>query len=450
MSETTQTPAAPPRNIPTIGPLKMLARALFNGSQDRMDMHGMLRRQREEHGDVVANDAVVMKMVNLFGPDANRFVLLDRDDIFSARKPWMAIMGRIFPNGLLLLDGEEHKHHRKIMHEAFKRPVLRAYAERMNPIIESVTGSWQNEGGRFLVFPHLKALTLQMAAEIFVGVDLGPEAERMNESFENLVAASMSRIRLPIPGLEFQRGLAARKFMVDFFGGMIPKKRTGNTGDLFSRLTRATTDEGDRFTDEQIVDHMSFLMMAAHDTTTSTLTSMFYELAKNPEWQERIREECLEFGAGPIGFDDIDRFEQLTLVFKETLRRYPPLPVIPRVATRAFDWNGYRIPEGSMVVVSPIVTHHMKEWWDDPWRFDPDRFGPARAEHERHTHSWIPFGGGPHMCIGLRFAETQVKAVMHNVIRRYRWSVDESYEMPVQQAPISKPTDGLPVVLERI
>jgi cytochrome P450 len=238
--------------------------------------------------------------------------------------------------------------------------------------------------------------------------------------------------------------------MVDFFGGMIPKKRAGDTGDLFSRLTRATTDEGDRFTDEQIVDHMSFLMMAAHDTTTSTLTSMFYELAKNQEWQDRVREECLEFGAGPIGFDDIDRFEQLTLVFKETLRRYPPLPVIPRVATRAFDWNGYRIPEGSMVVVSPIVTHHMSEWWDDPWRFDPDRFGPARAEHERHTHSWIPFGGGPHMCIGLRFAETQVKAVMHNVIRRYRWSVDESYEMPVQQAPISKPTDGLPVVLERI
>jgi cytochrome P450 len=103
-----------------------------------------------------------------------------------------------------------------------------------------------------------------------------------------------------------------------------------------------------------------------------------------------------------------------------------------------------------MVIVSPIVTHHMEEWWDDPYRFDPDRFSQGRAEHERHTHSWIPFGGGPHMCLGLRFAEAQVKTVMHHVLRRYRWSVPEGYVMPVQQAPISRPMDGLPVRLTAI
>lgn len=175
---------------------------------------------------------------------------------------------------------------------------------------------------------------------------------------------------------------------------------------------------------------------------------MMFELARHPAWQERVREESRALPGDALAYDDLDRLEALGLVFRETLRRYPPLPVIPRVATEAFEFGGYLIPKNAMVVVSPIVTHHMAEWWDDPFRFDPDRFGGARAEHERHTHSWIPFGGGPHMCLGLRFAEAQVKTILHHVVRRYRWSVPEGYVMPVQQAPISKPRDGLPLDLE--
>jgi cytochrome P450 len=92
----------------------------------------------------------------------------------------------------------------------------------------------------------------------------------------------------------------------------------------------------------------------------------------------------------------------------------------------------------------------MPAWFPEPLRFDPERFAEGRAEDERHTHAWVPFGGGPHHCIGLRFAETQVKAIMHQLVRRYRWSVPPDYSMPVQQAPISKPRDGLPVRFERI
>ena len=103
-----------------------------------------------------------------------------------------------------------------------------------------------------------------------------------------------------------------------------------------------------------------------------------------------------------------------------------------------------------MVVVSPIHTHHMEEWWSDPFRFDPERFSPGRDESQRHLHMWVPFGGGPHHCIGLRFAEAQVKLVMHQLLQRYRWSVPAGYKMPVQQAPISKPRDGLPIEIERI
>ena len=428
-----------------MGRLQMLRAILRQVGGGRVDMLSGLQGLYNEYGGVVIQEAGPMRFVNLFGPDANRHVLLDRDRIFSAKRPWDRIMGRIFPNGLLLRDGDDHKHHRKIMHMPFKRGALRQYAERMNPTIEQAIARWRHDGGQTLAFGAFKQLTLEMAASIFIGADLGPATRRMNQAFEDMVAASMSRLRLRIPGLEFYRGLKGREFMVDYLGDLIPKKRAGDGTDLFSRLCHAETEEGERLADREIIDHMIFLMMAAHDTTTSTLTSMSYELGANPDWQERLRDEAHAHGADHVDFDDIERLDGLTLVLKEVLRRYPALPVIPRVAIRAFEFAGFEIPAHSMIVISPIHTHHMAEWWSYPLRFDPERFAPARAEHERHSHSWVPFGGGAHMCLGFRFAELQVKTVMHQLLLRYRWSVPQGYRMPVQQAPISKPRDGLPL-----
>jgi cytochrome P450 len=437
------------RPLPRVA-FSYLWKRLTSPTYERIHMLASLREVHARYGVASRSELGLITMVNLFGPDANRFVLLDKDRIFSARKPWMTIMGRIFPNGLLLMDGDEHKLNRKIVHTAFTRPALRSYAQRMNPMIAAEIGGWARPDGELLVFPAIKELTLSMAARIFVGVDLGPATKEMNRAFEAMVAASMSRLRLPLPGLEFQRGLQARRFMVEFFSRRIAAKRASEDEDIFSRLCHSVTEDGERFLDRQIIDHMIFLMMAAHDTTTSTLSSLLYELAVHPEWQEQVREECRAIGGDAPGFDDLDRLEVTGRVMKETLRRYPPLPVIPRMAEEETEFAGYRIPRGAMCVVAPIFTHYMREWWSDPEKFDPDRFAPQRAEDERHSHSWIPFGGGPHMCIGLRFAETQVKLILHHVTRRYRWRVAPGYVMPVQQAPISKPMDGLPVRLEAI
>lgn len=427
-----------------------LVRALLSGGSERIDMLSRLRRMHERYGPVVLLDLGLIQYVNLFGPDANRFVLLDKERLFSARRPWMQIMGRIFPNGLLLRDGDEHKQHRKIMREAFTRPALRQYGERMNPLIGEGLATWAGAPRPFLAFRAYKELTLDIAARIFVGVELGPETTAMNGVFEDLVAASMSKLRLRIPGLEFYRGLVGRERLVRYFSGLLAARRAGDGRDMFSRLVRARSEDGAALSDADVVDHMIFLMMAAHDTTTSTLTSLTYELAKHPQWQERIRAESRALGTAALAYEDLDRLEAMTWAIKETMRRYPPLPVIPRVATRAFEWAGYRIPANAMVVISPIHTHHMAEWWSEPARFDPERFAPGRAEDQRHTHAWVPFGGGPHLCLGMHFADLQIKSILHQLVLRYRWTVPAGYTMPVQQAPISKPLDGLPIELQRL
>lgn len=295
------------------------------------------------------------------------------------------------------------------------------------------------------MFRSFKQLTLEMAASIFMGEELGAETREVNGAFERMVAASVSLLRFKSKHFEYGKGIVGRKLFVKFLGDRIAGKRSGSAADMFSRLCHAQSEEGDTFTDEEVVDHMVFLMMAAHDTTTSTLTSMCYLLAKNPEWQERLREECRAQGEDAVNFDAQESLKEMSLALKETLRMYPPLPTMPRVATAAFEFGGYEIPANTMVQISPVFTHYMKEYWSEPERFDPERFTAGRAEHERHSHLWIPFGGGVHVCLGMRFAETQIRMIMHRLLMRYRFEAPEGYVMPIQEAPISKPRDGLPL-----
>jgi cytochrome P450 len=209
-------------------------------------------------------------MISLFGPDANRHVLLDCDRISSARQTWMMSMGKIFPNSQLLMDGDRHRDHRRIMQPTYRRPVLRQFVEGLLPMIEAAISRWGEGDGEVPAFPLSKELTLDMATSIFLGVDIGAGSRAMKTAFEDMLAASMSAIRLPIPGLEFHRGLKGRQYMLDRLGAMLEEKRSGDGTDMFSRLCLAEPETGESFDDQPILDHLIFLMMAAHDTTKST------------------------------------------------------------------------------------------------------------------------------------------------------------------------------------
>lgn len=413
------------------------------------DVGGLIREIYRRNGPVMQAGYGPMRMVGMFGPEANQFVLQNRDDIFSSRQGWGWVIDHVFPGAIMTMDGEHHRYQRKLMNLAFKKPALVNYLAQMNPRIADGLGGWP-AGGRMQVFPAVKQLTLDLATSIFMGIELGPQATRINQAFVDTVEASITPLRLNIPGTPYWRGQRGRATLVEMFSGLLPQKRAVETPDFFSAFCHATGESGERYTDQEIIDHMAFLMMAAHDTTTSTLTTMFYALGREPAWQERLREQSRALDKPYLDFEDLEKLDALGWAMKEALRRYPPLPVMPRFATQAFEFRQYRIPANTLVGIAPVHTHHMEEIWSNPYLFDPERFAPGREEHKAHHFAWVPFGGGPHMCIGQHFAELQVKAIMHQVLLRYRWSVPRGYRMPYQLVPIAKPRDGLPLTLARI
>ena len=189
--------------------------------------------------------------------------------------------------------------------------------------------------------------------------------------------------------------------------------------------------------------------MAAHDTSTITMTQMCYRMAKSPQWQVRAREQSRELGS-ELSYDDLAALTDLDLIMKESLRMCTPVPAHPRMTVQDTEIQGYYLPKGTMVTVPSMINHLDPEYWKDPWTFDPERFSKERAEDKVHRMAWSPFGGGVHKCIGLYFGQMEVKTIMHQLLRNFEWSVPDSYEIPMNYASLPIPKDSFPVTLRRL
>jgi len=261
-----------------------------------------------KHGKVYSNKYAGKHILHLMTPDANEFVLLDRGKNFSSRLAWNRTLKNLFPNGLMLRDGDDHRHHRRLLGAPFKATALKTYVDIMNPKIERAVGSWNDGAGDFLFYKSIKELTLNLASSIFIGESLDDEAAQVNQAFVDLVDASAVVVRYPMFGNKYQRGLRSRAFLEDYFRNRIPKKRQSEDTDMFAEICRAQSDDGNHFSDQDIVDHIIFLMMAAHDTTTSSLSSVCYALSKNSEWQDKLRAEIENIDEDHLSYDRTDEF----------------------------------------------------------------------------------------------------------------------------------------------
>jgi len=405
-----------------------------------------------EYGPVSRISLTFQKMVLALGPDYIQALMLDREQLYSARMGYDGPLGDFFSGGLLVRDFTEHRLHRRIMQTAFKTPAMRQYIGEMQPLIDDSLTGWASMEN-FHFYPHIKTLLLDIGARVFLGLDLkGPETRRLNQAFLDMMAGTLALIRRDWPGLLYRKGMNGRRELERFFIDLVPQKRASGGTDMASHFARETTPEGELFPDDVVAYHLIFLLLAAHDTTTSALTMASYYLAQHQDWQDRLREELQGLGKDYLDYDDLPRLEECERSFHEVMRLHPPVPQLMRRTVRETELDGYAIPAHTLVQVSPLYVHRMEEWWTRPHDFDPDRFASGREEHKQHSFLWAPFGGGAHKCIGMHFADMLYKSIMAQLLTRYRLHLPQGYRLParLQHFPFAKPMDNLPLVLERL
>ncbi|MCU0443552.1 MAG: cytochrome P450 [Microscillaceae bacterium] len=415
------------------------------------DPIALFAQKQKQYGDIFKVRLFGENVVFMLGAEANRFLLIEQAKHLSNEEGWQFSIGELFRNGLMLKDGEEHKYHRSILQSAFKKEPMAGYLADIIPTTQQYLQTWQNET-ELMIFPAMKALTLQIAGKVFFGLDFNDDLQKINQAIIQVVRASSTGLPFAIPFTTYWRGLQARQVLEDYFGGLIADRRQNPTQDIFGMLCIAQNDEGASLSDQEIIDHLIFLLMAGHDTTASTLTSLFYELAVNPNWQEALREISQQFAAGDqISFQNLhNQLVELDWAIKETLRLHPPLIMIPRKSTQEIQFGNLSIPPQTAVTALIYHNHFEGQYFKNPETFDPCRFAEPRSEHKKCPHAYAPFGAGQHHCLGYAFAEMQIKVVMHYVLLNYRWSVPPGYQAEYQAIPLQEPKDGLPVKLEKI
>jgi cytochrome P450 len=410
------------------------------------DARTLLMDSQAAYGDAFGVHILGQPVTVLLSPEATKEIYVDRTANFSSEIGWSFSIGPMFHHGLMLRDFDDHHLHRRVMQYAFRRQALAGYMEQVNHLArQHVAAAVAGAGADGIdVYSMTKRLTLDIATQVFLGLDLGPQSAVVNNSFVAMMRASVSPIRRDIPGTPFARGLRARRTLQDLLTGLVLGRRAEPEGsDLLSQLAHATTEEGRSLTVDEAVDHMIFLLLAAHDTTTATLTVMLWHLSQHPDWQDRLAAEAAVLGGGDVTIENYKSMVDTELVMKEALRLSPPVPFSPRGVLRDTEVAGVPLRAGSNVALASLGLHRHPDWWTSPDEFDPMRFAPERSEDRAHSHLYVPFGGGAHICLGNHLAELMTKAVMVAVLAEHRVQASPGQRMEMAAVPIPKPKGRL-------
>ena len=416
----------------------------------------LLLNAYERYGPIFTLRLFHSNVVFMLGPAANHYVTVSHASNFQWRESHFRDLIGLMGDGLLTIDGDFHRRSRLIMLPAFHREHIAASAEAVVEETERALGQL-SAGTTVDLYAWTRHLALRVAMRALFGLDPdGPQARAIDAAglFEEALSFYSSEYFLRVmrgrfsPWAKMQR--AARKLDTLIYSEISERRASGARGsDILSLLLDATDEDGNRLSDLQIRDEVMTLMFAGHDTTTSTVSFMFYELAGKPDIVARLlAEQDAQLTDGRPSPSQLmsGELSELELVLDETLRKYPPAWVGPRRAIEPFEFEGATVPARAFVNYCSWASHHLPDVFAEPEEFRPERFEPeARAALPKGAY--VPFGGGSRTCIGMRFGQLEVRAIATLLLSRFSVTLPEDFELSIRQMPTISPKHGLPVLL---
>jgi sterol 14-demethylase len=389
---------------------------------------GILARAQRENGSVAAIELVGKKMVAVFGPEAHEAVFRAPDSQLNPSEAYK-IMTPIFGKDVVYDAPPERMNEQlKMLLPALKDRRMRTYGEIVVEEVEQSIADWGDTGEIDLV-QYCRVLTNYTSSHCLLGREfrkgMTEEFAAVYHSLERGVTPiAYLNAHLPLPS--FRERDRARVRLEEMVTAIIAeRRRVGRTGeDFLQTLMEAKYNSGANLTEHEITGMLVAALFAGHHTSSVTTAWSIIELCNHPDYLERVLAELdATFGGGQeVGFHSLRNIPLTERTVLEVLRLHPPLFMLVRVAMTDFVYDGYFIPKGTWVLISPTVSHRIAAHFRDPEAFDPDRFAPPREEDKR-DFAYIPFGGGRHKCMGNAFALLQIKAILAILLRRYEFSL---------------------------
>ncbi len=421
-------------------------------------------------------------------PQAAHDILVEKARSFEKSPGIRLLLYYLAGDGLFTSEGELWRRQRRLMAPLFQPAQIGQYAAVMRAVTRRALGSWR-DGETVDLAREMTRITMGIVGKALFDSDTFDEADELGEVLTTALAwtnqhsassrlvvqlglmAALEKSRERVP--EALRGYNDRLY--DFLKEpvllsgarspelqgavrrldrriqqMIDERRASGLKqhDLLTRLLTARDTEGgsgEVMTDKQVRDEAVTLFVAGHETTATALAWALYLLGRDPGVRARVQAEVDALDDEP-GFENAHRLGLTTRVFKEAMRIYPPVIVLPRRALEDVEVCGHKIPAGTIVFTSPYGIHHHADVYPDPERFDPERFLPEN-EAKRHRAAYLPFGAGPRVCLGNHFAMLEGPLVLATLMRHVRFETDPTRVVEPENFTTLRPAGGVSAVV---
>ncbi len=367
-----------------------------------------------ELGDVFRLGVPGFRPVMLVGPEANRFVLIDRRNDLRWRFEQDPV-AKLLGHGILVEDGDLHDTIRRRMSPALHRRMLDGYVAEMVRCTDQVMDGWQHNAPLDMLV-EMRRVALLILVQTMFRVDFMSEMDRLWQSILKLLDYISPGLWLIWPDAPRWGYEQAWRQMDDYLYQIIRARRenVGEANDLLGLLVTMPA-----LSDDLIRDQLLTMLIAGHDTSTALLAWVWLLLGQHPAAMRQVQAEVDtvlgDDAPTPAHLSGLCYLEQ---VVKETLRLYPPIHLGTRSAAADLEFQGYRIPAGSRVLYSIYLSHRHPNHWPNPDQFDPDRFAPEK-EKAMPPFLYVPFGGGPRICLGFLFSQIEAKVVLARVLQKF-------------------------------
>jgi cytochrome P450 len=446
------TTAAPPARPMPRPPRKQTLPLLLRMFRNRLDVMEFVTSQ---YGDVVKLP-LGPKTLHVFNrPEHARYVLADNAANYE-KGIGQIHARRVIGNGLLTSEGELWRKQRKAIKPVFQAKRISGQLTAIAQEAENLVARMRERiGGEPIdIRDELTGLALGVLGRTLIDADLSAY-ESIGQSFEAVQDQALFEVMTlgavplwaPLPRqMRFRRAQKDLQVIVDRLAADGRVREDGD--DVISRLLDSVQDEADpRIGRARLRDELVTLLLAGHETTASTMSWGFYLLDQHPQVWDRVHDEAVEvLGRGPLTAESLHELTYTTMVLRETLRLYPPVWLLPRIAKEADQIGGYQVPAGADVLICPYLLHRHPDYWPDPERFDPERFAPGNTD-SRDAYAYIPFGAGPRFCVGNTLGLMEATVVLATVARDLRLRTLPGHEVVAEPMLTLRARGGLPMTV---
>jgi cytochrome P450 len=395
-------------------------------SEFRRDSLEFLLNVRK-YGDIVQGNFGPFPLYFLNSPELIHDVLVENASSYHKSRVVKDVLKPSAGNGIFTSDGDFWRRQRKLAQPAFHTRRIGSYADTITRFSDETAETWR-DGETRMIDEDMMHLTMRIICKVLFDAEVKSEVDHLGGAMTFIFKLSDDRFN-QLPAIPYwlptrlNRMLRENIAVVDqAIQGFIDERRASGTdkGDLLSMLLEAQDEDGSAMTDRQVRDEAMTLFGAGHETTAVTLMWTWYLLSQNPDVEAQLHQELDEVLGGRLpALEDLGRLRYTEMVIKESMRLYPPAWGTSRQPIEDVMIGRYPVRKGSSVFLNIYGMHRDERYFPDADRFDPERFSPER-EKSIPKHAYIPFGGGPRVCIGNAFAMMEAKLVLAVLAQRYR------------------------------